>query len=466
MNNADLGITIQKFICDYFNLPIPLEAQEQFYANYNEDYVDSLNIKNIVASAFNEFGSIPKECVTYTSSNNVGEKYNPNNFVLANSKTLSIRTSKSNDKIAPRVVGQAGIETFNYHFNQFADKKIENKEEIKSIVYNNIHKMLPIFFDYLFISDFTIWFQYSADNQLTYTIFDKNQFLDLEFSRSNFSFTRDLDNWTESTTLKYKNKSIAEIQIHKNRTFKFRFIMKTVIEFLKTIALNNETLGITAEKTICDIYNLDFPSHLVNRSSRIIESQIKPTIVEAFQNLPKPTQYTGSEQGARKAESKSPYDFILDGIFTLSLKTNTGNMVCPPEVGQPSSSTCYLYFGHLCDSDEINELSFKRMVYSHIDEMLHIYATHLFDSDYLLWIYQKKDAYFYNIFKKDYASNFKWKKENISFTKENIEDWNESNTVKYNNLSIGEFQVHKNRNCYKFRFNLTNLVKIMEAQNI
>ena len=85
MNNADLGITIQKFICDYFNLPIPLEAQEQFYANYNEDYVDSLNIKNIVASAFNELGSIPKECVTYTSSNNVGEKYNPNNFVLANS---------------------------------------------------------------------------------------------------------------------------------------------------------------------------------------------------------------------------------------------------------------------------------------------------------------------------------------------------------------------------------------------
>ena len=61
---------------------------------------------------------------------------------------------------------------------------------------------------------------------------------------------------------------------------------------------------------------------------------------------------------------------------------------------------------------------------------------------------------------------FQWEKENISFTKENIEDWNESNTVKYNNLSIGEFQVHKNRNCYKFRFNLTNLVKIMEAQNI
>lgn len=463
MNNADLGITIQKFICDYFSVSIPTEAQEQFDANYNEDYLNTLNIKETVKSAFDELGVIPEKCLTYTSSKNIGEKYNPNNFILINSKTLSIRTSKSGDKIAPRVIGQAGIDTFNYHFNQFANKNIKNKEEIKTIVYNNIHKMLPIFFDYLFISDFTIWFQYTSDNQLTYTIFDKNQFLNLEFDRSNFSFTRDLDNWTESTTLKYKNKSIAEIQIHKNRTFKFRFIMKTVIEFLKTISLNNETFGMTAEKTICDLFNLDFPSHLVSRTSRIIESHIKDTIIDSFQYLPKPIKHTGSEQGIRKAESKCPYDFLLEDNLTLSLKTNTGNMVCPPEVGQPSSTTCYLYFKHLCDSNEINELSFKKMVYKHITEMLHIYATHLFDSDYLLWIYQKKDNYFYHIFKKDYASYFEWKKEKITFTKENIEDWNESNTVKYNNLSIGEFQVHKNRNCYKFRFNLTNLIKIIEA---
>lgn len=393
MNNADLGITIQKFICDYFNVSIPIEAQEQFESNYNENYINALNIKEAVKSSFDELGVIPIECVTYTSSKNAGEKYNPNNFILKNSKTLSIRTSRSGDKIAPRVVGQAGIETFNYHFNQFTNKNIEDKEEIKNIVYNNIHKMLPIFFDYLFISDFTIWFQYTPLNQLTYTIFDRNQFLDLEFDRSNFTFTRDLNNWIESTTLKYKNKSIAEIQIHKNRTFKFRFIMKSVIEFLKTISLNTETLGITAEKTICDIFNLDFPSHLAGRTSRIIESQINNTVVNAFLHLPKPIKYTGTEQGFRKAESKCPYDFLLEGNLTLSLKTNTGNMVCPPEVGQPSSSTCYLYFKHHCDSDKIDELSFKEMVYKHIDEMLKIYATHLFDSDYLLWIYQKKDKY-------------------------------------------------------------------------
>lgn len=102
------------------------------------------------------------------------------------------------------------------------------------------------------------------------------------------------------------------------------------------------------------------------------------------------------------------------------------------------------------------------MVYKNIDKMLHIYATHLFDSDYLLWIYQKKDKFYYNIFNKDYASNFVWNKEKITFTKKSIEDWNESNTVKYDGLSIGEFQVHRNRNCYKFRFNLVNLIKVIE----
>lgn len=463
MNNADLGITIQKFICDHFNIEIPVEAQEQFSSNYNEQYITDLNIQEAMVSAFNELGVIPKKCVTYTNSENSAQRLNPHNFILSNSKTLSIRTSRSSDKIAPRVVGQAGIVTFNHHFNQFSDNVIEDKEQIKSIIYNNINRMLPVFFDYLFISDFTIWFQYTLDNQLTYTIFDRNQCLDLEFERSNFSFTRDLSDWVESTTLKYKDKSIAEIQIHKNRTFKFRFIMKTVIEFLKTISANNETFGMTAEKTICDLFNLECPPHLLHRSSRIIESQIKPIIMEAFQKLPAPIRHTGSEPGLRDAESKCPYDFLLDGNLTLSLKTNTGNMVCPPEVGQPGASTCYLYFKDLCDYDEINEMSFKEMVYKNIDKMLHIYATHLFDSDYLLWVYKKRNEFFYNIFNKDYATNFVWDKEKITFTKPNIEDWNESNTVKYNGISIGEFQVHRNRNCFKFRFNLTNLIKIIEG---
>ena len=50
----------------------------------------------------------------------------------------------------------------------------------------------------------------------------------------------------------------------------------------------------------------------------------------------------------------------------------------------------------------------------------------------------------------------------FTFTKQTVDEWNESNTVKYNGMSVGEFQVHKNRNCYKFRFNMPNLLRLIK----
>lgn len=49
----------------------------------------------------------------------------------------------------------------------------------------------------------------------------------------------------------------------------------------------------------------------------------------------------------------------------------------------------------------------------------------------------------------------------FSFTRLTLEEWNESNTVKYGGITIGEFQVHQNRNCFKFRFNMQNLLEIL-----
>ena len=56
----------------------------------------------------------------------------------------------------------------------------------------------------------------------------------------------------------------------------------------------------------------------------------------------------------------------------------------------------------------------------------------------------------------------------ITFTK-NIETWNESSTmkIKYNNInySIGEYQIHSNRDGVKFRFNRNNFHNLMEKIN-
>ena len=462
INTADLGITTQKLICDKFSLELHPNAVNQFAVNFNPDYTDAL--LPIIDKIFETIGSKPKQCLTYAPSTNKREKTSPHNIVLENEQTLSIRTNKTSDKSAPRVIGQAGYETFNEFFGHLVDVPISSQEQIKELVYDKIEQMIPLFLDYFFLSDYTVWI-YPEKDGYNYLIFDRNQIVDIDTDRKSFSFTRDLEAWTESTTLKYNGTSIAEIQVHKNRTFKFRFILKSLMKFIKEQKLTTETFGITAEKTICDLFNIEVPENYKGRYSNIIQSQITPTIEEAFKHLPKVIRSTGAEQGERGANSKCSYDFVLEGDKKLSLKTTiNGSMICPPEVGQPGARTCYVYFGHLTDETIITESNFKKMVLENVANMLPIYLEHLLDSDYMLWIYKKKDAYNYKIFDADFAKSMEWDPNKFSFTKPSILEWNESNTLKYDGVTIGEFQVHKARSSFKFRFNMANLEKVITSK--
>ena len=101
--------------------------------------------------------------------------------------------------------------------------------------------------------------------------------------------------------------------------------------------INNETLGQSAEKVICDLSGLD-SSHLKDRSDISYEEKLIPVITEALKELPKIESHTGLKKGLRGGHSKSKVDFILSQNETLSLKTNksSNTMVCAPEVGQAS----------------------------------------------------------------------------------------------------------------------------------
>ena len=188
-----------------------------------------------------------------------------------------------------------------------------------------------------------------------------------------------------------------------------------------------------------------------------------PVVEIAFGSIPAAIKHSGSTPGKRGEQSKCSYDFVLQGGKTLSLKTNKGKMVCPPEVGQPGSKTCLLYFSQFFPkgTTEVTRESFKKMVFENIEKIMPIYVEHLFDSDWLLWIYATKEGYEHQSINKEDIKEFVWKKEKFTFTKGTIEEWNESNTVKYNGTTIGEFQVHQNRNCYKFRFNMQNLLELI-----
>ena len=447
-NNAAFGITLQKLICEKYNITPHQKAIKQFESNYDEEYKEVL--LPLIDSVFKNLGSEPIICLTYAPSNTPGERLSPHNFILSNGKTLSIRSSYGTNKVASRVIGQSGIQTFNTYFEHIAGHTVVDKEEIKQVVIDHIDEMLPIFLDYLFVSDYTVWIYKDNDETFAYDILDRNIIVNITAEKEHFSFTKGLNDWIESTTLKYNGISLAEIQIHKNRTFKFRFDMKKLMTFIKAQLNTTETFGISAETAICSLFGLEIPDSYQNRRAFKLENDLTPILIDAFKQIPHPIKSTGSETGARGKNSKASYDFILEGNKTLSLKTNTGKMVCPPEVGQPGAETCYLYFKHLTNATEINELTFKEMVFENIDKMIPIYIEHLFDSDYMLWIYQRKSEFHYKIFESDFAKNMLWDRNKFSFTKVSINEWNESNTLKYDGISIGEFQVHKGRSCYIF----------------
>lgn len=461
INNADFGITLQSCICKYYGLQPSELAEEHFSANYNAEYEPEFT--EILPRISESIGAKPIKLLTYTKDlTNSKQNISPHTFLLDTNETLSIRTNKKGDKIAPKTVGQAGYATLNEYFGEIYGKKILNKDDIKHLILEHISEILPIFIDNLFQSDYTILIKRS--NIKDFLIIRASDLADFVFSKEDFSFTRDFNSWKESTTLKFNNISIAEIQIHKNRTFKFRFIVSAIPSWISTIKQTTETLGITAEAAICDAFSLAKPDSFKHRVSVGLEKKLFPVIKDAFSYLPRPIAHTGSEKGERGGQSKCAYDFKLSGGQTLSLKTNTGKMVCPPDVGQPGKETCLKFFKDFfpAGTTSINNDDFKKMVFSHISDLLPIYTDHLFESDWLLWIYEKGKKYTYRIINKNDIKAINWKREQLSFTRPSIDEWKESNTVKYNNITIGEFQVHQHRSCFKFRFNLANLLSLLK----
>jgi len=468
-NNAKLGFTFQSLICNKYDIiPQSDKAINNFNAAYDKEISSKMDF--FVDEIFGFLKLYPIECTTFKKNEKGGGEV-PYNFILSDNSTLSIRTNYSSGMVAPRKVGQAGFSVLNKYFGHIYQNKIESQNDIKKLIINHIDKVLPIFFDFLFDADYIIWL-YQENTTFKYKLIKGDSGVNIDFDKENFTFTRDYDKWLESTTLKYKGTSVAEIQIHKNRTFKLRFKMKNVLPLIFEKEFNNETLGITAEKTICDLFNLEYPKNFFKRYSVELQYQLVDVINYAFQYLPAPIKHCGSGVGERGGLSKSSYDFILSGNKTLSLKTNIGKKVCPPEVGQPNDKTCYYYFKDFVEEDHINKINFKQMVYRHIDKLIPIYLSHMFDSDYLLRIYEnnKKEvlltgqSYGYDIVKKEFGKDFKWEKELFSFSQPDINTWNESNSVSYNGISLGEFQVHNNRNCFKFRFNFDNLLKIIRKK--
>ena len=228
---------------------------------------------------------------------------------------------------------------------------------------------------------------------------------------------------------------------------------------------NNESFGISCEYVLCKIYNLKNNLHsrinynYINNLTTIL-NQFKYEFKKDYKLECK--KYIGFKN--------NHIDFLCsDNInknISLSVKSNinNNNLCCPQNIGQCTfnSYISKIKKNHYFKFNKISlnsKFQIKKFIINNINKLFIIYYHNLFSCNYLLWIKENNNNINYDIIKK--PNIIKLKPELFTFTK-NLKTWKESNTLKYNDITLGLFQIHNNRNCIKFRFNLSNLLKLIK----
>jgi len=218
---------------------------------------------------------------------------------------------------------------------------------------------------------------------------------------------------------------------------------------------NTEQLGILVERAMCDIVKIPFntkrkydslPGDVVNDISETVGPVLKKMKLQHVGNL------------------NTTYDFVnSENNTTISVKTlMKGNRICPQHIGQCSLNSLSSKLGKHFDKIE----TFKNYFMDNKIDMLTNYLVNCFCCDMTI-IYKFDKGIVYIIRRR---GDIKFTNELSLSTSKLLCDWNESNTVYVNELnlnekrlSIGELQIHKNRNCVKFRFNVDTLVEMIKS---
>lgn len=232
----------------------------------------------------------------------------------------------------------------------------------------------------------------------------------------------------------------------KKQYFKEHLTTETHLKsVLQKTNVNNEQFGITMENAICSLFNIPFQGsfkydvceseRLMNRIQRLRQMYPKDDLIH---------------NGGRER-----YDFeSRDGVYKLSVKTTKkSGKVCPQVIGQTTKKKFCAYFSLPSDTTP-KEL--KSYIVENITMFLKSYVDNTFDSP-ILYYNQDSDKLHYIQKTKD----IHFDKSLLTFShilKERV--WKESTTLKYKDISIGEFQFHTRRDNIKFRWNIENVIHL------
>jgi adenine-specific DNA-methyltransferase len=221
---------------------------------------------------------------------------------------------------------------------------------------------------------------------------------------------------------------------------------------------STEEVGILTEKVICDILSIPFNTQRQNRcddSSYVdLKNDVRTTLGEELNSSIGKCEHVGQEG--------KECDFVSDKLGRISVKTNfTGNKVCPQNIGQPSLKSFNKYF----KTDIQDKLCFKTYFVRCLPELLVEYIKNVFVCDTTI-MFLFHDGVVHVIRKNaDTPLQTNIPRETL-FTTKTVEEWMESNTIKIRTsenetMSLGEIQVHNNRDSLKFRFHLDALLKMI-----
>jgi len=219
-----------------------------------------------------------------------------------------------------------------------------------------------------------------------------------------------------------------------------------------TVTQNNkiltEDLGKIFEMAICLLYDIEYDGkykYSIEEATSLKERIYK--LKDVFEHKIKHIAKNGSK-----------YDFVsLDKADTyLSAKTTKKDgKVCPQVIGQPSKKK-------FCEFFKINALydleQIKKYIQDNVLFLTEIYCLNTFDCPIIYYNKHKNLLLFVKLKKP-----INWSDQNILFShKIKNKKWNESSTIIINNTTIGEFQIHNNRDCIKFRWAFEKLLHLFK----
>ena len=207
----------------------------------------------------------------------------------------------------------------------------------------------------------------------------------------------------------------------------------------------NDRFGRIAEKALCIILDTNFVGKFPDEM--LPEAQALAVRFAAFRpHLPEAYTHT-AVHGAR-------YDYTCSSGH-LSLKTTLKDYkVCPQVIGQTTKKNWSLHFGLPADS---GPTAIKGHIEASLPHILSEYFKYTFESPVVH--YHKKSGQGMLIVA---HTPIDWSNAGFTLTRSG-DAWAESTTLKSDNVTIGEFQIHNHRNNVKFRWDLKKLLGAFPA---